>query len=95
LIDPVLSQHFPGGIEENDGEHEIIQEFIQRFRLNPKFLLVLASTIILGSDSHGSHDNILFSDGSGSFQAQFSHPYFGRDSNPPPAEYEQRISTFR
>jgi hypothetical protein len=33
-----------------------------------QFLLVLASTAILGSESHGTHDHILLSDDSGSFQ---------------------------
>jgi hypothetical protein len=31
--------------------------------LTTKFLLVLASTVNLGSESHRSHDNILISDG--------------------------------
>jgi hypothetical protein len=33
-----------------------------------KLLLALASTVILGSDSHGTHDHILLPDGSGSLQ---------------------------
>jgi hypothetical protein len=34
-----------------------------------KFLLALASTVILGPEFYGSHDRILLSDGSGSLQA--------------------------
>jgi hypothetical protein len=34
--------------------------------LTAKFLLVLASTVILGSESHGTRDHISLSDGSGS-----------------------------
>jgi hypothetical protein len=34
-----------------------------------KLLLAFASTVILGSESHGSHDLILLSGGSGSLQA--------------------------
>jgi uncharacterized membrane protein YkvI len=36
--------------------------------LTAKLLLALASTVILGSESHGTHDLILLSDGSGSLQ---------------------------
>jgi hypothetical protein len=36
--------------------------------LTGKLLLVLASTVILGSESHGTQDYILLSDGSGSLQ---------------------------
>jgi hypothetical protein len=36
--------------------------------LTAKLLLALASTVILGSESHGTHDYILLSDGSGSLQ---------------------------
>jgi hypothetical protein len=36
--------------------------------LTIKFLLALASRIILGSESHGTHDHILVSHGSGSLQ---------------------------
>jgi hypothetical protein len=36
--------------------------------LTVKLLLVLASAVILGSESHGTHDHILISDGSGSLQ---------------------------
>jgi hypothetical protein len=36
--------------------------------LTAKLLLVLASTVILGSESHEIHDHILLSDGSGSLQ---------------------------
>jgi hypothetical protein len=38
--------------------------------LNAKFLLALANTVILGSESRGTHDNILPSDGSGSLQSR-------------------------
>jgi hypothetical protein len=41
--------------------------------MTAKFLLVLASKMILGSESRGSHDNILLSEVSGNFQAQLSH----------------------
>jgi hypothetical protein len=34
-----------------------------------KLLLALASTVILGSESHGTHDHILHSDGFGSLQS--------------------------
>jgi hypothetical protein len=37
-------------------------------RLIYKLLLVLASTVILGSDPHGTHDHILLPDGSESLQ---------------------------
>jgi hypothetical protein len=37
-------------------------------RLTAKFLLTLASTVILGSESHGTHGLILLFDGSGSLQ---------------------------
>jgi hypothetical protein len=33
-----------------------------------KLLVALASTVILGSESHGTHDHILLSDGSGSLK---------------------------
>jgi hypothetical protein len=33
-------------------------------------LLVLASTVILGSEFHENHDNILLSDGSGSLKRE-------------------------
>jgi hypothetical protein len=33
--------------------------------LTAKFLLVLASTLILGSEAHGTHDHILLSGGLG------------------------------
>jgi hypothetical protein len=33
-----------------------------------KLLLALASTLIRGSESHGTHDHVLLSDGSGSLQ---------------------------
>jgi hypothetical protein len=36
--------------------------------LTAKLLLALASTVILGSESHRTHDRILLSDGSGSLQ---------------------------
>jgi hypothetical protein len=36
--------------------------------LTAKLLLALASTVILGSESHGTHYHILLSDGSGSIQ---------------------------
>jgi hypothetical protein len=38
-------------------------------RLTAKLLLALASTVILGSESHRTHDHILLSDGSGSLQS--------------------------
>jgi hypothetical protein len=37
-----------------------------------KLLLVFASTVILGSGSHGTHDHILLSDGSASIQTSLS-----------------------
>jgi hypothetical protein len=36
--------------------------------LTAKFLMALASTVIVGSDPHGTHDHIFLSDGSGSLQ---------------------------
>jgi hypothetical protein len=36
--------------------------------LTAKLLLALASTAIMGSESHGAHDHILLSDGSGSLR---------------------------
>jgi hypothetical protein len=36
--------------------------------LTAKLLLVLASTTILGSESHGTHDYISLSDGAGTLQ---------------------------
>jgi hypothetical protein len=42
--------------------------------LPANFLLVLASTVILGSESHGTHDHILLSDGSGSLLNTLSYP---------------------
>jgi hypothetical protein len=36
--------------------------------LTTKLLVALASTMILGSESHGTHGHILLSDGSGSLQ---------------------------
>jgi hypothetical protein len=36
--------------------------------LTAKLLLALASTVTLGSESHGTHDHVLLSDGSGSLQ---------------------------
>jgi hypothetical protein len=36
--------------------------------LSAKFLLVLASVVVLGSESHGTHDHILLSDGSARFE---------------------------
>jgi hypothetical protein len=36
-----------------------------------KLLLVLVSTVILGSESHGIHDAILLSEGSGNLQAVY------------------------
>jgi hypothetical protein len=41
--------------------------------LNTNLLLVLASRVILGSESHGTHDHILLSDGSGRFQKPSAH----------------------
>jgi hypothetical protein len=38
-----------------------------------KLLLVLASTVIIGSEPHGTHDLLLHSDGSGEFQTSASH----------------------
>jgi hypothetical protein len=40
--------------------------------LTVKLLLALASTVILGSESHETHDHILLSDGSGGLQAILS-----------------------
>jgi hypothetical protein len=39
-----------------------------RFWLTAKLLLALASTVIFGYESHGTHGHILLSDGSGSLQ---------------------------
>jgi hypothetical protein len=36
--------------------------------MTAKLLLALASTVILGSESHETHDHTLLSDGSGSLQ---------------------------
>jgi hypothetical protein len=41
----------------------------QTYLLTAELLLALASTVILGSKSHGTHDHILLSDSSGSLQA--------------------------
>jgi hypothetical protein len=43
-----------------------------------KLLLVLASTVILGSESHGTHGHILKSDGSGSLQTSL---LYGRNTS--------------
>jgi hypothetical protein len=40
-----------------------------------KFLLALASTVILGFESYGTHDHILLSDGYGSLQTHSSLLY--------------------
>jgi hypothetical protein len=40
--------------------------------LPAKLLLALSSTVILDSESHGTHGHILLSDGSGSLQTLFS-----------------------
>jgi hypothetical protein len=36
--------------------------------LTAKLLLALSNKVVLGSESHGTHDHILLSDGSGSLQ---------------------------
>jgi hypothetical protein len=43
-------------------------EILYKARMPVKLLLALASTVILGSKSHGFHDHILLSDGFGSLQ---------------------------
>jgi hypothetical protein len=45
-----------------------LQSRISVQRLTAKLLLALASTAIIGFESHGTHDHILLSDGSGSLQ---------------------------
>jgi hypothetical protein len=54
---------FPGCIWLNNLKHERLT-----YRMFVKFLLVLASTVILASKSHGTQDHNLPSDGSGSLQ---------------------------
>jgi hypothetical protein len=41
-----------------------------------KLLLALASTVILGSHSRGTHELILLSDGSGSLHNRYLHQLF-------------------
>jgi hypothetical protein len=48
--------------------------------LTAKLLLGLASTVILGSESHRTHDQILLPDGSGSLQTLLSLYSLGSDS---------------
>jgi hypothetical protein len=43
--------------------------------LPAKLLLVVASTVIFGSKSHGIHDHILLSDGSGSLPEELTAYY--------------------
>jgi hypothetical protein len=45
---------------------------LEAFWLTAIFLMALANTVILGSEPHGTHDYILFSDGSKSLQALLS-----------------------
>jgi hypothetical protein len=42
--------------------------FMNRLGLTAKLQLVLTSTVILGSESYGTHDHILLADGPGSLQ---------------------------
>jgi hypothetical protein len=46
----------------------VILDYIQPACLSARFLLALAITMILGSESHGTYDHILLSDSSGSLQ---------------------------
>jgi hypothetical protein len=50
---------------------EININLLKADRLTAKLLLVLASTVIFGSDFHGSHDHTLLTDDSGSLQTTF------------------------
>jgi hypothetical protein len=58
--------------------HNLTNSFFQLSNLNQltwltiKLLLALASTAILGSEAHGTHDHILLSEGSGILQTTLS-----------------------
>jgi hypothetical protein len=53
--------------------------------LTAKFLLALANTVTFSCESHGTHDHILLSDGSGSFQT--THHYLRHPSWAPDPSY--------
>jgi hypothetical protein len=73
------------GIENNASNNSSLpQEFVYRACLSAirgytvqsgKLLLALASTVILGSESHGTPDHILLPDGYGSLQSTVSVVY--------------------
>jgi hypothetical protein len=61
-----------GALTGHSSEPPPLMQKETEYYLSAKFLLVLASTAILGSESHWIQDHILLSDGSGSLQ---THSY--------------------